>query len=231
MRRVVLLAALLVACADQPPPQQGVAQLGDSAAGDAPAEPAEPSPTGPGPAISVEPIELSPLYKGFVTDPAATGKLTEALASVAHARLVRVQVSWDEARKVGSMTLLMPEEERVGAPLARALIGDQPLDAGRLQPWLKALGSWRAELGNRFDLRLLAFQTRLGFWDPSTGSRCYLDGAAGDPSGATVGSCFQCLDPRTGQMLPLCREGDSWPAKVEGDKKARRMLSSAFKGQ
>jgi hypothetical protein len=180
--------------------------------------------------VTIVPHYLAPLYEGFVADPKALKQLQFDLEPLISMPSVTVEVWWDEKSKSGSMTLLVPEKMTIGEPLAAQLRADRPVDGAALEPLMGALGAWRASLGNRFDMRLLAFETRLAFWDELTGSRCYAIGAVGDPAGKRVGPCFRCLDPK-GPVHNICRAGDEWPAHLEGPKRGRRMLGSALKSK
>ncbi len=171
---------------------------------------------------------LSPLYEGFAVDPAAVEVLSLRLGSVVDAPHVTVEVAWDEAALAGTFTLLVPDAFAPGAGVADSVAADEPVDLAPLQPLLASLGAYRADLGSRFDVRLMSFGIRLGLWDHATGSRCYADGAPQDPDGLRFGECLACAHPRTGEGL-LCFDGPSRPGRLKGPKNLRRMLESSLR--
>ncbi len=176
----------------------------------------------------VVPLGLSPLYEGFALDEAAVGGLSRRLGAVVTAPHVTLEVAWDEANLAGTFTLLVPDAYAPGAALADAIDGDGPVDTAGLQPLLASLGAYRAELGERFDVRLMSFGIRLGMWDQATGSRCYAQGAPQDLDGLRFADCFACAHPRTGEG-EVCFEGDERPGRLKGPKNLRRMLGSSLR--
>lgn len=189
---------------------------------------AAPSPAESGPTVLVSPIGLSPLYQGFVIDPVAVQNLSLRLGSVVDAPHVTVEVAWSESELAGTYTLLVPDAFPPGEAIADAVAKGGPVDTSALQPLLASVGAYRAELGDRFDVRLMSFGIRLGLWDPTTGSRCFAPGAPQDQAGLRFSDCFECVHPRTGPER-VCYEGDARPGSVTGSKNLLRMLESSLR--
>ena len=198
----------------------------------APATPAEPpaaiEPAEAGPPLVVIPKGLSDLYEGFFADPDALDGLSKRLGHVLDDPSVTVEVVWTEEKHHGLISLLVPDRADVGEPVARQVDAGGPVDPAPLRSLLGSVGAWRAELGGKFDLRLLSFETRIVFWDEQTGSRCWMSGPMNDPTGLELADCFVCALPK-GKMEDVCRQGDAWPAPLTGSKRAVSMLGAALK--
>jgi len=180
-----------------------------------------------GPVIFFKPDGLSPTYKNYTGDPAAIHQLRANLKGWVRGDTLVLKVHWDERLKHGTFTLHLPEADERWDPVSEAVKGGGIVDLATIQPVLAALGAYREELGARFDLRLLAFDIRLSWWDKRSGSHCTLSGVANDPEGSDPARCFKCVDFRAG-IHDICRAGDAWPSPVAGPKKGIRMLSSAL---
>jgi hypothetical protein len=176
----------------------------------------------------IEPLGLAPLYQGFVGDPKALDNLSRRMGSTVTAPTVKLVVSWDESRFEGVFTLLVPDGFEAAASMADAIEADAPVDTAPLQPLLASLGAYRLELGERFDVRLMSFEIRLGMWDSRTGSRCYAPGALQDARGRGFADCFVCAHPRTGEG-EVCFTGPERPGTLTGPKTLRRMLGSSLR--
>ena len=147
---------------------------------------------------------------------------------IARDRLPALQREIDQLE--GTITALVPDEERDGDAAAQAVADKRVVDVAGIAPWMRGLGRYRADLAERFDLRLAGFTLRLGFWDAETGQRCYAHGAINDPTGeGGFGDCFGCDHPRLGRKQ-LCRDEPAWPSPVAGDEEVRRMLAGALRG-
>lgn len=183
-----------------------------------------------GPPIVFEPLGLSDLYIQFFSDRGQLTLLSRRLGALGLGQSAALEVGWDEANKVGTITLFVPEEDRRAEALLPALEGGGPVPVQRLSILMQPLGLYRAALAERFDLRILSFGLKLGFWDRSTGSYCTVPGDLNDPAGERLGACFRCLEPRSG-VVELCRQGAAWPAPIEGPTRGLRMLKSALRSQ
>jgi len=182
-----------------------------------------------GPPMVVLPKGLSPLYEGFFQDGDALTAFSKRLGSVlSHERPVTVEVTWTEERLEGVITLLVPDADDAGEAVAAQIDAGGPVDPSSIQPLVGSVGSWRADLGNRFDLRLLSFETRTVWWDHVSGSRCWMQGPMNDPEGTALSDCFVCLPPG-GTEETVCRDGEAWPAELTGSKRAKSMLASALR--
>jgi len=181
------------------------------------------------PVIHFKPIGLSPMYVRFFSDEAALQQLALDLGRVYDAGSVAVEVTWNEAEFSGAITLFVPETDHRSEALARAIAADDPVPAQRLRRLLRPLASYRSWLGGRYDLRILSFDIRLAFWDRRSGGHCSIGGELGDPEGRKIGPCFRCLNPRAGGRVEACRDGDTWPAKLTGDKAVIRQVESALR--
>jgi hypothetical protein len=193
-----------------------------------PAAPAAPDLGESGPRVLIETLGLAPLYQGFVADPKALSNLSLRLGSTVHAPTITLVVAWDERTLAGTFTLLVPDRFEASAPMADAVEADGPVDTSPLQPLIASLGAYRGELGERFDVRLMSFDIRLGMWDRHTGSRCYAPGAPQDADGVGFSACFVCVHPRTGEG-ELCYSGPERPGVLSGPKNLRRMLASSLR--
>lgn len=183
-----------------------------------------------GPAILVDTATLSPLYTNFFGTTEAVSLLSRRLGALGLSGSVALEVRWDEEDKAGQITLFVPEDDRSGERLADAVRAGSPAPVQDLGVLMRIVASYRAELAERFDLRILAFGLRLAFWDRQTGSYCSVGDVLNDPLGAQVGPCFRCLVPPRGPQ-ELCRQGDAWPAVIVGDKRGLRMLESALRSE
>lgn len=181
-----------------------------------------------GPVIYFKPDGLSPTYENYTGDPAVIHRLRAKLKGRVGGDTLVLKVHWDERYKHGTFTLHLPEADSRWDSLSQAVKEERTVDLGNVQPVLAALGAYRAELGARFDLRLLAFDIRLSWWDKRSGSHCTLSGVANDPEGGKPARCFKCVDFRAG-IHEICRTEASWPSPLAGPKKGVKMLSSALR--
>lgn len=188
-----------------------------------PLEPAE-----SGPPVVVLPRGLSELYEDFFADPDALDGLSKRLGNVLDDESVTVEVSWNEDKLHGVISLLVPDRADVGEAVAKQVKAGGPVDPAPLQPLMASVGAWRAELGGKFDLRLLSFETRVVFWDQQSGSRCWMSGPLNDPEGSSLADCFVCAVPAA-EPEQVCRDGAAWPAPLKGSKRAVSMLGSALR--
>jgi hypothetical protein len=177
----------------------------------------------------VLPRGLSELYEGFFRDPDALTAFSKRLGSaLGHDRPVTVEVTWTEEKLLGVITLLVPDADDVAEPVAEQIAAGGTVDPSPIQPLVGSVGAWRAEMGERFDLRLLSFETRTVFWDHVSGGRCWMTGPMNDPGGTALAPCFSCMLPG-GTVEEVCRDGDAWPAPLKGSKRAIGMLGSALR--
>jgi hypothetical protein len=238
--RTLFLLGLLVGCGPRPdPPEESTPTPEEPTTAEATPEP-EPLfdddddsarlPESQVPLLHLKPIGLAPLYQRFFADEVATDNLRQRLGRTFEgAGSVAVEVTWNDHDKAGSITLFVPEMDRTGERLADAIVAGDPVPVQRLAPLMRPLAKYREELASRYDLRILSFDIRLAFWDRRTGSHCSIGGAVGDPEGRKLGPCFRCLDPRAGGRVEVCRDGEAWPARVEGEKKTIRQVQSALR--
>ena len=173
---------------------------------------------------------LAPLYKGFFSERTAVAEMGTALAPHVASRSVTVKAIWAEETVTGSIQRLGPAGADTLARAGAALEGDGgQLDPGPLGPYLSALDGYRTSLGERYDLRIFSFGLALELWDPHSEFRC-LWPAVDDPrTGPSLGPELTCRDP-FGKSYVLTRDGDAWPAGLDGHKKARRALRGALGG-
>jgi len=229
LRRIAALA-ILVGCAGPAPTPTPViepvpAPPGGVIAGELPTELPE-----TGPNILLSPVNLSPLYANYFGSEGPVTALSRELGALGWTGSVAIEVAWDEVNKAGTITMFVPERDEHAARLIPALEAGGAVDGRSLQALIAPLGRYRAALGGRFDLRILAFNLRLSWWDRSTGSHCSGTGDFNDPDGRRLGPCFRCLEPRFGGM-DLCREGEEWPGVIAGDKAGLRMLQRAWRAE
>jgi hypothetical protein len=177
-----------------------------------------------------DPVGLSDLYARFFADPAQLALMSRRFAGLGMTQSIALEVSWDEPMKVGTITVFVPEQDRRGEALLPSLESEGAVPVDQLSILLQPVARYRAALAERFDLRILSFHLRLGFWDRSTGSYCSIRGDTNDPNGDRFGACFRCLEPRAG-VVELCRSAPAWPAPITGDVRGLRMLRSALKSQ
>ncbi|MBJ93357.1 MAG: hypothetical protein CMP23_02665 [Rickettsiales bacterium] len=176
------------------------------------------------PLIEYLPEGLSPLYQGFFADPQAIAGLRAGLAGQFSSPVATLKVIWDPSLQQGTITLHLPESERGFESLADAVLAGEPLPMAGVAPLFAAVGDYRADLGARFDLRLLSFGIRLSWWDPRSGSHCVLGGVLNDPEGRVMAPCFSC--PRAaGEPLEVCRTEDG----SDGSDQARQALARALR--
>jgi len=227
----LLLAALLAACSGgdgpaEPTPEPQTPPPGSAGDDDDATGPA----TGHVPVIHYTPKGLSALYARFFGDEEALDRLAVDLGRELSADSVALEVVWNDVDKAGGIILYVPETDRRGEPLADAVQSGAPLDMTELSRLMGAVGRYREYLGGRYDLRILSFEMRLSFWDARLGSNCWIGGAIGDPEGTQVGPCFVCMDHRAeGGHVRACRDGDAWPAPLEGEDRALRRVRSALR--
>ena len=177
-----------------------------------------------GPLIEYLPEGLSPLYQGFMADPQAIAVLRTALVGHLESPVATLKVVWDQAQQHGTITLHVSEQEKRFAPLADAVEAGRALPMDEVRPLMMAVGAYRADLGARFDLRLLSFSIRLSWWDPGSGSHCTLSGVLNDPAGERMAPCFSCVHVGA-EELKVCRTEEG----VTGSAAARSMLADALR--
>ncbi len=177
-----------------------------------------------GPLIEYLPEGLSPLYRGFMADPQALALLSTSLLGHMDSPIATLKVVWDQPQQHGTITLHVSEQEKRFAPLADAVEAGARLPLDEVQPLMMALGAYRADLGARFDLRLLSFSIRVSWWDSRSGSHCTLSGVLNDPAGERMSPCFSCVHVGA-KELRVCRaEGG-----VTGSAASRSMLADALR--
>jgi len=177
-----------------------------------------------GPLIEYLPEGLSPLYRGFMADPQAIALLRTSLVGHMDSPIATLKVVWDQPQQHGTITLHVSEQEKRFEPLADAVEAGASLPMDEVRPLLMAVGAYRADLGARFDLRLLSFSIRLSWWDPASGSHCTLSGVLNDPVGERMSPCFSCVHVGADE-LKVCRTEDG----VTGSAAARSMLADALR--
>lgn len=180
------------------------------------------------PLIEFQPQGLAPLYQGFMSDPAAIAVLRSRLAGRLVVPSVVLRVVWDPLDLSASITLQMPDGDPLFTAVADAVAAGQVVDLARVQPLLAAVGAYRADLGARFDLRILSFAIRLAWSDAGSGSYCTLGGVLNDPHGTKLSPCFECI-AAGGEELRMCRTEEQWPADLVGPQRGRELLSSALR--
>ena len=178
------------------------------------------------PLIEYLPEGLSPLYEGFMADPQAVSVLRRALTGHLATPVATLKVVWDQVQQHGTITLHISEQDKRFSALADAVEVGAALPMDYVKPLLAAVGAYRADLGARFDLRLLSFSIRLSWWDPDSGSHCTLGGAANDPEGLRMAQCFSCVHMGD-EELRVCRTEDG----VSGSEAARSMLANALRSK
>jgi hypothetical protein len=135
-------------------------------------------------------------------------------------------VVWDQPQQHGTITLHVSEQEKRFAPLADAVEAGATLPLEEVRPLFMALVAYRADLGARFDLRLLSFSIRVSWWDPGSGSHCTLSGVLNDPTGEQMSPCFFCVHVGADE-LKVCRTEQG----LTGSAAARSMLSDALRSK
>ena len=177
--------------------------------------------------VDLQMENLSPLYKGFFSHEPFVQALASDLAPHVRSRSATVKVIWSPDDSVGAIHLLIPDGESTLAEAGRRLPEERWLEAAPLMPYLGALDGYRSSLGERYDLRILSFGLALEVWDPHSESRCLwpAEQEGGEPP--VLGATLSCRDP-FGKTEELTRAGDAWPAKIKGDKKARKALAGAL---
>ena len=172
---------------------------------------------------------LSPLYKGFFGHTPFVEQLATDLAPHVASRSVTVKVIWDgdEDGGTGSIQLLVPDGEATLTRAGQRLADERWLDPAPLAPYVSALDSYRNALGERYDLRLLSFALALELWDPHSECRCLWPVAPGDAAEPEMDSQITCRDP-FGKTLELTRDGETWPAPIDGTKRACKALAGAL---
>lgn len=177
--------------------------------------------------VDLQMENLSPLYKGFFSHEPFVQALASDLAGFIRSRSATVKVIWSPTDSLGSIHLLVPDGEDALAEAGRRLPEERWLEASPLAPYVKALDGYRSALGERYDLRILSFGLALEVWDPHTENRCLWPTETVGGETPVLGGTLTCRDP-FGESEELTREGDAWPAKIKGDKKARKALAGAF---
>jgi hypothetical protein len=178
------------------------------------------------PFIEYLPEGLSPLYEGFMADPQAIAVLRRALTGHLVTPVATLKVIWDPVQQHGTITLHVSEQDARFSDLADAVEVGAALPMEYVKPLITAVGAYRADLGARFDLRLLSFSIRVSWWDPDSGSHCTLGGASNDPEGSRMAPCFSCVHIGD-EELRVCRTEDG----VSGSEAARSMLANALRSK
>ncbi len=229
--RALLLAALclLVACGEGTAPEDTEAATPDGA--DAPTESATPPPRPPDQTLTIDlQMEgLSPLYKGFFSDPPLKEQLARDLGPHVDSRSATIKVVWDEETVTGTISMLVPDGEALLAATGKTFSDSEILDPAPLDAYLRGIEGYRTSVGERYDLRVLSFGLTLELWDPHTECRCLWGAVTGADDDAELGPSLVCHDP-FGKVLELNRDGDVWPAPIKGNKKARKALKGALGG-
>lgn len=219
----------------------GVVACSPDIPGPQPIEEATPAPRTPDEATTEEPDarggtplvidlqmeNLSPLYKGFFSHESFVQALASDLARSIRSRSATVKVIWSPTDSLGSIHLLVPDGEDALAEAGRRLPEDRWLEASPLAPYVEALDGYRSALGERYDLRILSFGLALEVWDPHTENRCLWPTVQVGGELPVLGGTLTCRDP-FGKAEELTRDGDTWPARIKGDKKARKALAGAL---
>jgi len=207
----------------------GSAETTPSAAEDPPdATPPESDPVRETPlVVDLQMENLSPLYKGFFSHKPFVQALATDLAPHVRSRSATVKVIWSPEDGVGAIQLLVPDGESSLTEAGRRLAEERWLEAEPLMPYLRAVDGYRSALGGRYDLRILSFGLALEVWDPHSESRCLWPAVQEGGEPPVLGPTLICHDP-FGKTEELTRAGDTWPAKIKGDKKARAALAGAL---
>jgi len=225
------LVGALVACPSSEPVPEATPEAATPPPGSVPnGASGQLIPPGHVPTLHYKPIGLAPQYAQYFGDADTLGRLAADLGALTPADSAALEVAWDDVAKAGSITLYVPEVDTRGEAVADAIEAGEPVPADLLRPLMGTIGSYRANLGGRYDLRILSFELRLSFWDKRTGTNCWIPGAIGDSEGTEIGPCFVCLDFRAeGGHVSGCRDGDAWPAQLTGDKPVLRRIGSAVR--
>ena len=176
--------------------------------------------------LKLRPSGLTPIYAGYFQNPEVAAALAEELGVFWPGMNVLVEGAWTSMAEGGSLSLFVPLGEGRTPVVAAALRADHPIDVSEIEQLIAPLGSFRAALGARFDLRFLSFELRVIFHDPRTGRSCVATGEAADPSGSQVASCFTCS--RASGPENLCRLGDAWPARLGGSPEGLAQFAAAL---
>jgi hypothetical protein len=176
--------------------------------------------------LKLRPVGLTPIYSGYFQNSELTQVLAADLGAFWPGMNVMVECSWESMAEGGALSLFVPLGEGRTPGLSSSLRGGQPIGVESIARLMAPLGSFRAALGARFDLRFLGFALRVVFHDPRSGRSCVATGAPGDPSGREVGACFECSSPRG--AVQLCRAGEVWPASLIGPADALDQLAAAL---
>lgn len=172
---------------------------------------------------------LSPLYKGFFSDPPFKAQIARDLGPHVDSRSATVKVVWHEPTVTGTISLLVPDGEPLLAAVGKRFVDDATLHPSLLDAYLRTIEGYRTAVGERYDLRVLSFGLTLELWDPHTECRCLWPTVNSADDRAQLGPHITCHDP-FGKLLELERSGDSWPAEVQGNKKAKKALKGALGG-
>ena len=139
---------------------------------------------------------------------------------------VLVEGAWEGDDLGGRISLLVPLGEARNQSVAEGVERGEQVNPAGLERLLAPLGSFRAGLAARFDLRFLSFDIELVFHDPKTGRACTVRGAENDPEGRSVAPCIRCRTAAGSESV--CREGTAWPARVSGSEEALSQLVRAL---
>ncbi len=150
---------------------------------------------------------IGPLYRGFFTEREPLTRLARSLSPWLRPPAM-IQVGYDSERFVGWIRLQVPP----GALRVDLSAEGETLPLQRLAPITRALAAWRAELGARFDLRLLSFQVGVDFLRGPHHCRIR-PGGPPPPDGTVVDPCVE-LDGTRVCGEPTGGEGVRFPPEV-----------------
>jgi len=177
--------------------------------------------------VDLELEGLSPLYKGFFSQQSLLQTLAGDLAPHIANPSVTVKVVWNETDKAGTIQMLVPEGEAPLAATGPTFRDDRSLDPAPLAPYYSALEAYRAGVGERYDLRVLSFGLALEMWDSTSECRCLWPAVRGEQGGLVPGPRITCREP-LGGTLELTQDGEAWPSRLKGSRKARKVLAGAL---
>jgi hypothetical protein len=225
-----LITSLNIACPSDPPPDPEEESTPAAVERELPTAAERPARAGAPLVVDLQMEGLAPLYKGFFSERTYVAALGTALAPHVASRSVTVKAIWVEETVTGSIQLLVPDGEAALARAGAGLLDDgDRLDIVPLAPYVAALDGYRTALGERYDLRIFSFGLALELWDPHSEYRCMWPTVDDPQTGPELGPLLTCRDP-FGESYEIRREGDSWPAAIEGHKKARKALLGALGG-
>lgn len=177
--------------------------------------------------VDLELEGLSPLYKGFFSQQSFLQALASDLAPHVVHPSVTIKVVWNETDKAGTIQMLVPEGEALLPATGPKFKEDRLLDPEPLGPYYAALEAYRSGVGDRYDLRVLSFGVALEMWDSSSECRCMWPAVRGEHGALAAGPLITCREP-LGGTLELEQEEETWPSRVKGSRKARKVLAGAL---